>query len=37
MTLQYLALYEKVMNGEQLNAIAPKLKQVQQEKFLPFD
>jgi glycosyltransferase involved in cell wall biosynthesis len=37
MTLQYLALYEKVMNGEHLNAIAPKLKQVQQEKFLPFD
>jgi glycosyltransferase involved in cell wall biosynthesis len=37
MTLQYLALYEKVMNGEQLNAIAPKLKQVQKEKFLPFD
>lgn len=37
MTLQYLALYEKVMNGEQLNAIAPKLKQVQHEKFLPFD
>ncbi len=37
MTLQYLALYEKVMNGEHLNAIAPKLKQVQQKKFLPFD
>ena len=37
MTLQYLALYEKVMNGEKLNAIAPKLKQVQHEKFLPFD
>lgn len=37
MALQYLALYEKVMNGEQLNAIAPKLKQVQHEKFLPFD
>ncbi|MEO6722264.1 MAG: glycosyltransferase [Ferruginibacter sp.] len=37
MTLQYLALYEKVMNGEQLNAIAPKLKEVQKEKFLPFD
>ncbi|MBC7886713.1 MAG: glycosyltransferase [Ferruginibacter sp.] len=37
MTFQYLALYEKVMNGEHLNAIAPKLKKVQQEKFLPFD
>ncbi|MEP7107427.1 MAG: glycosyltransferase [Ferruginibacter sp.] len=37
MTLQYLALYEKVLNGEQLNAIPPKLKQVQYEKFLPFD
>lgn len=37
MTLQYLALYEKVMNGEHLNAVAPKLRQVQPEKFLPFD
>lgn len=37
MTLQYLSLYEKVMNGEKLNAEAPKLIQVQQEKFLPFD
>ena len=37
MTLQYLVLYEKVMNGEQLNTVAPKLKQVQQEKFLPFE
>ena len=36
MTMQYLALYEKVMNGVPLNAEAPKLKQVQQEKFLPF-
>ncbi len=37
MTLQYLALYEKVMNGEYLNPIPPKLKQVQKEKFLPFN
>ncbi|MEO6732670.1 MAG: glycosyltransferase [Ferruginibacter sp.] len=37
MTLQYLALYEKVINGEYLNQTPPKLKQVQQEKFLPFD
>lgn len=37
MALQYLALYEKVLNGQHLNAIAPKLKQVQQDKFLPFE
>ena len=37
MALQYLALYEKVMNGEQLNTIAPKLKEIQQERFLPLD
>lgn len=37
MTLQYLTLYEKVINGEYLNQAPPKLKIVQQEKFLPFD
>ncbi|MEO5892588.1 MAG: glycosyltransferase [Ferruginibacter sp.] len=37
MALQYLALYEKVLNGQNLNAIAPGLKQVQSEKFLPFE
>jgi glycosyltransferase involved in cell wall biosynthesis len=37
MTLQYLALYERVINGGYLNPIPPKLKQVQHEKFLPFD
>ena len=37
MALQYLLLYEKVMNGQQLNATAPKLKVVQTAKFLPFN
>ena len=37
MTKQYMALYEKVLKGEKLNAVAPILKQVQDEKFLPFD
>lgn len=36
MTLQYLGLYEKAMNGEHLNDSPPRLKQVQREKFLPF-
>lgn len=36
MAMAYLALYEKVVNGSPLNVIPPKLKQVQQEKFLPF-
>ncbi len=37
MAIQYLSLYKKVLNGEYLNAVAPKLLQVQEEKFLPFD
>ncbi len=37
MALQYLALYDKVLNGEVLNAVPPKLIEVQKEKFLAFD
>jgi glycosyltransferase involved in cell wall biosynthesis len=37
MALQYLALYEKVLNGQYINATAPKLKQAQQEKFVLLD
>lgn len=37
MTLQYLVLYEKVLNGERLNVVPPKLEIVQLEKFLPLD
>lgn len=37
MAMAYLSLYEKVMKGSFLNEIAPKLKMVQHEKFLPFD
>ncbi|MES2893890.1 MAG: glycosyltransferase [Bacteroidota bacterium] len=36
MTQKYLGFYEQVANGAPLNAVAPQLKQVQQEKFLPF-
>lgn len=36
MTLRYLELYGKVLKGEPLNLVKPKLKQVQTEKFLPF-
>jgi glycosyltransferase involved in cell wall biosynthesis len=36
MTLRYLELYQKVLKGEPLNPVRPKLKQVQTEKFLPF-
>jgi glycosyltransferase involved in cell wall biosynthesis len=36
MTDAYLSKYEMVMNGQQLNKIAPTLKAVQTEKFLPF-
>ena len=36
MTNAYLSKYEMVMNGQQLNKIAPTLKAVQTEKFLPF-
>ena len=37
MALQYLKRYEKVLNGSKLNETAPRLKQVQLEKFLPFN
>ncbi|MEO6550102.1 MAG: glycosyltransferase [Ferruginibacter sp.] len=37
MALQYLSLYEKVLNGASLNVISPKLQKVQVEKFLPFE
>jgi hypothetical protein len=37
MAFQYLSLYEKVLNGENLNTLPPKLIEVQKEKFLPFD
>lgn len=36
MTTKYLNLYQKVLNGEPLNPIAPKLILQQTEKFLPF-
>jgi hypothetical protein len=36
MTDRYLALYEKVLNGERLNATNPSLQEEQKEKFLPF-
>jgi glycosyltransferase involved in cell wall biosynthesis len=34
MAKDYLKLYEKVINGEQLNKDAPRLKSIQLEKFL---
>jgi len=37
MAIQYIELYEKVLNGECLNEVSPKLLQVQPEKFLSFD
>jgi len=36
MTLNYLKQYEKVLNGQQLNATAPILTTIQTAKFLPF-
>ncbi len=36
MAERYIALYERVLNGEQLNAIHPTLQHKQVEKFLPF-
>ena len=36
MTKAYLSKYEMVMNGQQLNKIAPTLTTIQIEKFLPF-
>ncbi len=36
MTKAYLSKYEMVMNGQQLNKIAPTLTTIQTEKFLPF-
>jgi glycosyltransferase involved in cell wall biosynthesis len=36
MTNAYLSKYEMVMNGQQLNKIAPTLTTIQIEKFLPF-
>jgi glycosyltransferase involved in cell wall biosynthesis len=36
MTNAYLSKYQMVMNGQQLNKIAPKLTTIQTEKFLPF-
>jgi len=37
MAFQYIDLYKKVLNGECLNVVSPKLLQVQPEKFLPFE
>ncbi len=37
MALSYLEKYEKVMNGEKINVISPKLKKIQEEKFLTWD
>ena len=37
MAVQYLERYETVLNGGKLNETAPRLKQVQLEKFLPFN
>jgi glycosyltransferase involved in cell wall biosynthesis len=36
MAISYLVLYEKVLSGQQLNRDFPKLKEKQQEKFLPW-
>jgi len=36
MTSAYLSKYETVLNGQQLNKIAPTLTTIQTEKFLPF-
>ena len=36
MTKAYLSKYETVLNGQQLNKIAPTLTTIQTEKFLPF-
>lgn len=36
MTLKYVKRYEKVLNGETLNAAPPKLKVIQTEKFLEY-
>ncbi|MBC7914240.1 MAG: glycosyltransferase, partial [Pyrinomonadaceae bacterium] len=36
MTERYLSLYQKVLNGENLNPVSPTLKNPQIEKFLPF-
>jgi len=37
MSASYVRLYEKVLNGEKLNAKAPILQSIQHEKFLPFN
>lgn len=37
MAERYLKLYEKVLNGENLNHVAPQLQTQQKEKFLPFN
>ncbi len=37
MALSYLEKYEKVMNGENLNDKSPKLKKIQEEKFLKWE
>lgn len=37
MTLSYLEKYEKVLSGNTLNSKAPKLKELQKEKFLPWE
>jgi hypothetical protein len=36
MASKYLVQYEKVLNGQTLNATAPLLAAIQQDKFLPF-
>lgn len=36
MANHYLAKYEQVLNGQELNATAPILSNIQQDKFLPF-
>lgn len=37
MTQKYIALFEKVLNGHNLNEKAPRLLQAQEEKLLPFN
>lgn len=37
MTQDYLQLYEKVLQGQQLNPTQPRLLKIQEEKFLPFN
>jgi glycosyltransferase involved in cell wall biosynthesis len=37
MALEYMSRYERILNGEKLNSEKPRRKELQKEKFLPFD